>query len=212
MLAPFPSDTQLHVRHAIRLKGLAATAAIVAATRLDEATVVAGVDALAALGHVTERTGVLTGWALTPEGREAHARAIRAEVAQSGRAADVEDAYRRFLSLNGTMLALCTDWQLRDGAVNDHTDHGYDAAVLDRLRLLDGELRPVLVDLAAAFERFGSYLARVAAALDHIDHGDHDWFTRPVIDSYHTIWFELHEDLLATLGIARASESGSTPA
>jgi hypothetical protein len=27
-----------------------------------------------------------------------------------------------------------------------------------------------------------------------------------VIDSYHTVWFELHEDLLSTLGIERASE------
>ena len=27
-----------------------------------------------------------------------------------------------------------------------------------------------------------------------------------MIDSYHTVWFELHEDLLATLGIERSSE------
>jgi hypothetical protein len=37
--------------------------------------------------------------------------------------------------------------------------------------------------------------------------GDHDWFTMPVIDSYHTIWFELHENLLATLNLERADES-----
>jgi len=28
------------------------------------------------------------------------------------------------------------------------------------------------------------------------------------MSSYHTVWFELHEDLLATLGIDRASELG----
>ena len=33
-----------------------------------------------------------------------------------------------------------------------------------------------------------------------------EWFTRPMIDSYHTVWFELHENLLATLGIERARE------
>jgi hypothetical protein len=27
-----------------------------------------------------------------------------------------------------------------------------------------------------------------------------------MIDSYHSVWFELHEDLLATLGIERGSE------
>jgi hypothetical protein len=30
-----------------------------------------------------------------------------------------------------------------------------------------------------------------------------------MIDSYHTVWFELHEDLLSTLGIERSKE-GST--
>jgi hypothetical protein len=27
-----------------------------------------------------------------------------------------------------------------------------------------------------------------------------------MIDSYHTVWFQLHEDLLNTLGIDRATE------
>jgi hypothetical protein len=27
-----------------------------------------------------------------------------------------------------------------------------------------------------------------------------------MIDSYHTVWFELHEDLLATLGRQRSQE------
>ncbi len=31
-----------------------------------------------------------------------------------------------------------------------------------------------------------------------------------MIDSYHTVWFELHENLLATLGIERAREGEST--
>jgi hypothetical protein len=28
-----------------------------------------------------------------------------------------------------------------------------------------------------------------------------------VVDSYHTVWFELHEDLLCTLGLERSSET-----
>jgi len=36
--------------------------------------------------------------------------------------------------------------------------------------------------------------------------GDVDWFTKPMIPSYHTVWFEMHEDLLCTLGIERGSE------
>ena len=49
----------------------------------------------------------------------------------------------------------------------------------------------------------------VGEALGKVQGGDHDWFTKPMIASYHTVWFELHEDLLATLGIERSSESAS---
>ena len=37
--------------------------------------------------------------------------------------------------------------------------------------------------------------------------GETDWLTKPIIDSYHTVWFELHEDLLATLGLERGHEA-----
>jgi hypothetical protein len=36
--------------------------------------------------------------------------------------------------------------------------------------------------------------------------GDHDWFTKPMHPSYHSSWFELHEDLLVTLGRERNQE------
>ncbi|MDP9020051.1 MAG: MarR family transcriptional regulator, partial [Actinomycetota bacterium] len=43
-------------------------------------------------------------------------------------------------------------------------------------------------------------------ALRRVVAGEGDWLTRPLIDSYHTVWFELHQDLLDTLGIERGSE------
>ena len=46
-----------------------------------------------------------------------------------------------------------------------------------------------------------------AEALRRVRAGEHDWFTKPVIESYHTVWFELHEDLLASLGLDRSSEA-----
>ena len=44
--------------------------------------------------------------------------------------------------------------------------------------------------------------------MDHVRCGEGDWFDKPLTDSYHTVWFELHEDLLATLGLERATETG----
>jgi hypothetical protein len=37
--------------------------------------------------------------------------------------------------------------------------------------------------------------------------GDTMWFTRPIIDSYHTVWFELHEELILVAGLTREDEA-----
>jgi hypothetical protein len=65
------------------------------------------------------------------------------------------------------------------------------------------------VELGDALERFGDYGKRFDLALGKVKNGERDWFAKPMIDSYHTIWFELHEDLLATLGIERSKEGTS---
>ena len=39
--------------------------------------------------------------------------------------------------------------------------------------------------------------------------GDTEWITSPSIDSYHTVWMQLHEDLLLALGRDRATEEVS---
>jgi hypothetical protein len=102
---------------------------------------------------------------------------------------------------------VCTDWQVRDEEPNDHADAEYDAKVLTRLRDVDDGVDGVLADLAALLDRYGTYRPRFDAALARIDAGEREWFTKPLIDSYHTIWFELHEDLLSTLGLERSQEA-----
>lgn len=204
----------LLVLHALRLKGFAEADVVARASGLDEATVGSACASLAAEGFVQRRDGRLSGWSLTSEGRAAHAARIVADLAAAGQRAVVDGAYRRFLEVNGEMLALCTAWQLREvegrQVVNDHADAGWDGAVLDRLRAADRVLEPVLVDLTGALERYRRYPPRLAEALAKVEAGELEWFTKPVIDSYHTVWFELHEDLLCSLGIARASEAHAT--
>ena len=98
-----------------------------------------------------------------------------------------------------------------DGAqvLNDHADPDYDAGVVKRLRAIDDAVQPVCADLADALDRFAHYGPRLAHAIDRLEDGDLDYATKPMIDSYHTVWFELHEDLLATLGIERSKEGVS---
>lgn len=61
-------------------------------------------------------------------------------------------------------------------------------------------------ELCGVLTRFQGYDDRFAAALARVDAGDRSWVDRPGADSCHTVWFQLHEDLLATLGIRRDEE------
>jgi len=209
-----PSSPDLMVVHALRVRGFVATEAVVAATGLDAEGVDVLLAGLADAGHARHREGRMSGWMLTPEGR-AHGEALlAAELKATGVRPAVEAAYRDFLEVNQGFLGLCTDWQLRpdpnapdgDLIVNDHADAAHDAAVVARLGEADDVMREVCSGLAEVLARFDGYGERFADALARVRAGEVEWFTRPMIDSYHTVWFELHENLLATLGIERARE------
>ena len=123
---------------------------------------------------------------------------------------EVESAHDAFLTLNSRFLTAVTNWQIRPGradplAANDHTDWRWDERVVDDLRRLERQLRPVCQQLAGALERFSGYHERYSAGLDKVDQGQRTWVDQPRIDSCHTVWMELHEDLLATLGLERGS-------
>jgi hypothetical protein len=201
-----PSDHRLLVLQGIRLKGNATAATIASLYGLAPDVVEKELAEADEAGLVRHREGVLSGWALLPEGRVVAAALVADELARAGAEPVVESAYRGFLDLNHAMLGACTAWQLRDGGLNDHTDARYDASVVADLASLHERSVPVTDALGAALDRFAAYGPRLSGALAKVQAGQGEWFTKPVIDSYHTVWFELHEDLLATLGRERASE------
>ena len=203
------SDAAFLVLHALRLKGFADTPAIRALAGVDDADVAKILDAAATEHLVTRREGRISGWALTPAGRSQHKDLVAKELTDQGVREAIDDAYRRFLTVNTDLLQVCTDWQLRHGALNDHTDTDYDQGVIQRLGGVDDVVQPVCADLAAALTRFGTYGPRLAEARGRVEAGEVDWIAKPMIDSYHTVWFELHEDLLVTLGIERSKEGAS---
>ncbi|MDQ1395953.1 MAG: hypothetical protein QOG64_1212 [Acidimicrobiaceae bacterium] len=205
------SEPTFLVIHALRLKGFALPEAVAATTTVAEADVERTLEAAAADGLVQKREGRISGWSLTAAGRERHAKLLAEEAAASGCRDAVDASYRRFLEINGELLAVCTDWQMRPGpdgqpVLNDHADADYDGGVIARLRGIDDSVQPVCADLAGILERFGDYGRRLGHAIARVEAGDLDYATKPMIDSYHTVWFELHEDLLATLGIERSKE------
>ena len=204
------SDLRTLVMHGLRLKGFGDAAAVAEAVGMSEAEVKPVLDQLVAEGHATYRDGKLCGFSLSKPGREEHARLLGAELDATGAKAVIEASYREFLLLNTRLLSVCTEWQLRDidgeSTINDHTDAVYDAGVIEKLADLHAEVEPICNDLREALSRFAGYGPRLAHALERVQAGDSDWFTKPMIASYHTVWFELHEDLLSTLGIERGSE------
>ena len=203
------SAPALRVLHALRIKGIAEDAAVARASGLPDDEVARLVRDLAGTGQVERREGPVAGWRLTPAGVETHTGLVSDELGHSGARAAIEDAHVRFLQLNPELLALCTAWQLRelDGARvrNDHLDASYDGAVVEGLVDLHRRVIPVLDGLAAHLDRYSGYLPRLQEALDRVQAGELEWFTAPLLDSYHSVWFELHQDLLDTLALERAS-------
>jgi hypothetical protein len=157
--------------------------------------------------------GPFGGWALTDEGRVTVQIWLEEELTSAGARDLIRRCYEQFLELNPTLLDVSTDWQMiRVGdshIVNDHRDADYDAKVLDRLIKLDKSAQKVCADLSGSLTRFGLYGPRLSKALDRALAGDHVYVTDN-LESYHNVWFQLHEDLLVTLGISREDERGGS--
>jgi hypothetical protein len=117
-------------------------------------------------------------------------------------------AYERFEKINRELLKLFTDWQMMPSAggervQNDHSDERYDHAIIDRLGALHERAERNLDRFAELETRLEVYKHRLDEAYDKVLAGEHDYVSGARIDSYHTVWFELHEDLLRMLGRER---------
>ncbi|OBK36285.1 hypothetical protein A5658_06610 [Mycobacterium sp. 1245111.1] len=159
------------------------------------------VDRLVASGLLVDGAMVR----LSPEGRE-HLGQLLAVERSSIDSTALLAAYDEFCSVNTEFKALVTDWQLRDGQPNTHDDTDYDAGVLARLDEVHRRVMPIVAAVAAELPRLGHYSVKLQAALDRVHAGETMWLSRPLIDSYHTVWFELHEELILAAGLTREAE------
>ncbi len=203
------SSVELLVLHAVRVLGFADTAAVARRFELDETRTGEHLLDAEANGWVTHSAFAGTaGWSLTDRGRRENELRLAAELARTGRTEDVRVAYDAFLPLNGRVLQAVTDWQLRPApgnrlSPNDHTDPAWDHDVLAVLEAVHEDLAPLVGRLALVLTRFRGYDSRFGAALTRARSGERAWVNRTDVDSCHRVWFELHEDLVATLGIDR---------
>ena len=122
-------------------------------------------------------------------------------------------ALDRFLLLDVGMKDLVTAWQLRgvgdEQVFNDHSDAAYDASILERLSAIHGGVVDVLSLLGTTLWRMACYRERLERALAAAQAGDQRFVASPRVDSYHSVWFELHEDLIRLSGRRRSDEAAA---
>jgi len=116
--------------------------------------------------------------------------------------------YAGFERLNPALKQLITDWQTipvrGEHVPNDHSDKDYDEKIVDRLGDLHERVEPVIQQLASSLPRMSIYGDKLTAALEKAEKGEIAWVSDAKIESYHTVWFELHEDLLRLMRRERA--------
>jgi hypothetical protein len=196
--------SELTVLQAVRLKGRVAAADLAATLGEDLADVVTTVEQLMQSGLLA-KSEVLK---ISPRGRARLGELLAAERNRADSTA-LTAAHGDFRAVNAELKALVTDWQVKNGQPNTHEDADYDAAVLARLDRVHRQVVPIIAAAAVHLPRLSRYSAKLQAARDKINAGDTAWLSRPIIDSYHTVWFELHEELILAAGLTREAEAKS---
>jgi len=189
--------TLLELARTVQLKGLCPPARAAAALGATQPAIEACIAGNAASFRATPR-GVM----LTPDGRAWLSEQLAAE--RAAVAADaIESCYGRFLLLNARFKQLVSDWQ--QSSAGAQTEAAF-AGLVRTLGALHAELRPLLEETAAHLSRLGGYTNRFERALAALRAGDASMLASPLKDSYHTVWFEYHEELIALCGRDRAAE------
>jgi hypothetical protein len=207
------SDPEDLTLHGPRVLGFASGSRIAARFGIDRVLVDEALLDFEARGWVRRSSFAGTaGWSLTEPGRLENERRLSRELDDAGARDAVTAVHAEFIPLNRRFGRDCTDWQIRPTradplSFNDHTDCIWDERVTVTLRSLDAALGRLCTRLAERLQRLDGYADRYSTALARVDAGERRWVDAPEVDSCHTVWIQLHEDLLATVGKRRGSDT-----
>ena len=151
-------------------------------------------DRLRSQGMLVEAGG---GWRASAAGREVVEReaAGLAKVHGSVFAALLRD----FVAPDGVFKQLVTDWQLASPSGDT------DTVVARLLREVHPQATRIIAVAARLVPRLYGYQRRLDHALLRLQSGDPSFLAHPGVESYHTIWFEFHEELITISGSTRAA-------
>ena len=126
---------------------------------------------------------------------------------ESGRSEKFLKYCEEFERLNKEFKELVTRWQLKDegGTLvpNDHSDPEYDFKIIEELSKVHEKTMNVLERISEIIPAFKIYAKRFEDALNLLMNGNLDYMVGKDRESYHDVWFELHESLLKISGMKR---------
>ncbi len=197
--APLPEPaselTPFELLRALQLKGLCSIERLAAVLGCPEEIVSGLLEQHESFLKQTPR-----GFALTAEGRDW----VQQQLAQecSNVRASLEVTWGQFLPLNQQLKAIVSEAQM-SGMNREHELWGW---LVDSMQTLHSSFRPVVEGVAEAVPRLRGYPRRFDSALAALASGDQSMLASPLKDSYHTVWFEFHEELIALTGRNREEE------
>jgi hypothetical protein len=199
---------ELLALHGLAVKKAGSAESVAEILGADEGEVTTALDGAVGSGRAMAAKGT---YMATPPGREWLVEQYPVVFADFRANPEATAAYERFERINRDLLRLFTEWQMMpagsESVPNDHSDADYDNAIIDRLGALHERAHRPLEQFGDLEQRLTRYLERLESAYDKVLAGEHDWVSGARIDSYHTVWFELHEDLLRMLGREREEQT-----
>ena len=126
---------------------------------------------------------------------------------ESSRSEEFMKYCEEFERLNKEFKELVTRWQLKDeGGMlvpNDHSDPDYDFKIIEQLSVVHEKTMNILKKICEIVPAFKIYAKRLENALNLLMNGNLEYMVDKSKESYHEVWFELHESLLKISGMKR---------
>jgi hypothetical protein len=199
-------DNDLLILHALAVRKSGNAEALAEVLGIQSDVVVDVLGTATTTGLVIDARGT---YMLTPSGHSRLSESYPTVFKNLRESPSFLSAYEQFEIVNRKILSLFTRWQsvTKAGTTfpNDHSDPEYDNQIIDELGVLHDRSGRIIEEFSKELERLSKYHVRLQSAYEKVLAGNTEFVSGVRIDSYHTIWFELHEDLLRMLGKARES-------
>jgi|YelNatPaOPRAMG01_1025707.scaffolds.fasta_scaffold02147_2 DNA-binding MarR family transcriptional regulator len=145
-------------------------------------------------------------WKITSRGENAVSEERKTLLERSGQ----KDLFIRYCEefeiLNKEFKELVSRWQMKDedGVLvpNDHKDPEYDFAIIEKMGTIHEKNKNLIERISKIFPFYKRFINRFEKAYERLTAGEFGYMDR-ARDSYHNIWFELHESLLKFSGMSR---------